>query len=450
MCAKRKASAIKLVDFAKSFYTDLEMDGMLYAVFIRSPVNSGIIKSITHPKLPSGYKLITALDIPGSKVVKILDCEIPIFAETNILYKGEPLGMIVGPNQVVLQELLGEIVIKFVTEDSVCEKKIENTTIKEDDFVESNISEDILEKEKSEILTNDEIVNNINVEDKIEVEENDIEKSIQKDVSEKILFHRSVSFGGDVEQIFSESEIQIEGNYSSVVSSCYNGEPIGALASYKQNVLSIYSPVTWFSQARRTISAVTGIELQQIEIKKTLSAGDNSQKVWYSTILLAQLALATMLCGKPVKIFFSNEEQMSYFARSMPVAVNNRTSINSDGSISSMIISIAVDTGSYNPFVKEIIDRLVIASTGCYFPANCKIEAYAVSSRAAPVSVNLQRIDSPVFFAIENHIQQICHKIGFLPDEFRLKNSIFTKNFPFKININGIDKVFQSVLKLID
>lgn len=433
MCARRKSTAKQLVDFATSFYTDLEMDGMLHAVFIRSPVSHGCIKSVTHPQLPDGYFLITARDIPGLKNVSVLKTKVPVFVNGTVSYQGEPLGMLVGPDKARLEQLLNQVVIRFKQLEP-----LKNQTpplaeeVNKDDS--SKVAPQVLESETTE--TEDDGVQTM--------DSNDVFQS------DDILARKIVCSGEDAELILAEADMPVEGNYSSVISPVSCGEAVGGLAVYKQNMLTLYSPVKWFSQVRKTISDVLDIDAQQVVIKKTLSAGNDSSNVWYSVVVMAQLALAAKVCGKPVKLVFSHDEQRLFVERGMQVAVNHRTAVSPDGRILALAVSIVLDAGFYNPFVNEIIDRLVITAAGIYRPAVYKIEAYVVRSSSAPVPVNLPRVDSQVFFAVESQLQRLSERTGLLPNEIRLRNFNVDVPAPFEFKLDCMEQVFDAAIHMSD
>ncbi|MBO7638091.1 MAG: hypothetical protein J6S91_03855, partial [Treponema sp.] len=112
--AKEKAvKKISRLSFQKGFYSDLEFRDMLYAVIVRSPAKSGIISSISHGDLPEGYYLFTAKDVPGINLIDTPQGKVPVFSEGNISYLGEPLGILVGPDEKTVNELYGEIQFTF-------------------------------------------------------------------------------------------------------------------------------------------------------------------------------------------------------------------------------------------------------------------------------------------------------------------------------------------------
>lgn len=436
MCAKRKTGQKKLVDYSKSFYSDLELPSMYHGLLIRSPLPCGSVKSITHPCLPDGYTIITARDIPGEKYVTILKTKIPIFAHKEVTYLGEPIGMIVGPDINLLNKLQKEIIIRFKKTGN--EKKIEElSNLPETEATDSQVNlEDKekpdLKKESTEIATN-------------LAEENKSQEDFFLD-SNEILAQRTIFSEDDPEMVYAESDTQIEGNYSAGMNIPVCSETVGGIAHYNHGMMTLYSNVYWFSQLRKSVSDVIGIDATQIEFIKTLSVGGRTNNIWYSVIVLVQLALAAFICGKPVKLVFSREEQKNFIDKNMPVVINHRTAISPQGKIQTMIISIAVDGGKYNPFIQEIVDRVVVTARGIYNSPTYKISAYVVSSATSPYQVNFQWLDSQVAFALENQIQRICKKIGFLPEEFRRINCFPSPISPFRLDLSNYDKLIENAL----
>ena len=68
----------------KDFYSDLKMDGMIFAKIIRSPKKSGTLKSIKAKDLPEGYFLVTAKNFPGKNSIETLGTTCEIFCSEKI------------------------------------------------------------------------------------------------------------------------------------------------------------------------------------------------------------------------------------------------------------------------------------------------------------------------------------------------------------------------------
>ena len=116
-----------LTKVVNKYYTDITLPDILYGVIIRSPIDSGTIRSITHPDLPENYSIITARDIVGINKIVTNNIESPILAYEKVSYIGEPIGILVGEDKIKLYELLDKIEIKY-TEAQESAQVIANQT----------------------------------------------------------------------------------------------------------------------------------------------------------------------------------------------------------------------------------------------------------------------------------------------------------------------------------
>ncbi len=452
MCAKKKNTGRSLLDFARSFYTDLEIDGMLHAVLVRSPISTGSIKSITHPAMPDGYFLFTAKDVPGSNIVRTLDTDSPVFADSEISYKGEPIGILAGPDASRLPLILEQLEIRFGQSAAPSEALAapSETLAAPSETLAAPVPEPAV---AAELAGDADVPADSPADESSGIgEQSDAESPVPDPFGGNAILAQRIVTGGaeDAELVFAESDTRIEGCYSAGIQPFVCTEPIGGIASYDGGMLTVYTPALWFSHLRQTVSDALGLGRERIVIKKTLTSGSGTNSIWYNAILMAQIAVASVLTGKPVKLVFSRSEQSEFIERVVPVAVNHRTAVSPDGVIESLIVSVAIDAGAYNPFISEILDRLVISAAGLYNPASFKIEAYAVRSRTSPASIYLPRADSQVFFAIETHLQQIARKIGMHPNELRLLNIKRPPVLPFRFNAEQTDAVFAAAARESD
>ena len=97
----------------EQFVSDLQFEGQQYAVILRSPVQSGIISAIKLPDLPEGYTFYTAAEIPGQKMLAVFESEVPLFAEEEVSYQGQAIGILAGEDMPVLENLRNNISIEI-------------------------------------------------------------------------------------------------------------------------------------------------------------------------------------------------------------------------------------------------------------------------------------------------------------------------------------------------
>lgn len=439
MCASKteqKQKDRKLFLFSDEFYSDLGSHDMLYAIIIRSPYAYGKIQSICFDKkveLPENYSLITAKDIPGNKYITTFEFQTPVFCEGEIQYKGEPLGLLTGPDKKVLNELVKKIVITLDKEDfnkseQDFERKITTLSVSPYDGKALKQRGEAL-RQSLKILNND---------------------------SRSIIAKKDVS-AGDVDSVFKSPAPEmtiIDGTWENSISFHDHKETEGCYCFIKSGKLFIYSPCQWISHLKKSVCSTTGLKPENVRITRTNLTTRNTNSLWMNGLFSSMASIAAVLTKKPVMLCLSREEQAAFIENSTAVTIRHKTAIDKDGFIKAMDIGIEVDTGSFNPCSKEVLDRFVISASGIYKTENLRIKSKIYSSKNPPSSINFSTIDSQVFFAIENQIQKICEKTSFSPLELKLKNLRPSKAkntiVPFYFDLGRVEDSLNAVCRKSD
>jgi len=95
----------------------LQFPGMLYASTIRSSAARAKSVHLSHDPLPAGYLCITPADIAAEGCSLLLSDGISLFAHADVSYKGEPIGLIVGPDAAICDELAQSATAEYEEED---------------------------------------------------------------------------------------------------------------------------------------------------------------------------------------------------------------------------------------------------------------------------------------------------------------------------------------------
>lgn len=446
----KKIKKFSSVSFEEKFYSDLELKDMIHAKLIRC-MDTGRIVRISYPDLPEGYFWFTARDIPGQHFIGNYLGRVPIFCEGEILYPGEPVGILAGPDENLLEELSQDIKIICTEETLAASLNLENAEKENEGESQEDplsiIQEIELKKENSQTKNQSE-----ENEDSGEQDEGLLE------IFSEVLAERKVQSGpcfekegGGLEKVFESCAHVIEHEWSYEMSPPEYGEPNGALCSWDGKNISVYAPTQWISNLRQTLSASLAIDAENIIIKKTKSFNRGSNSVWYNSIIVCQVAVAAYKIGKPVKLVLSRQEQELYMDKMRSVKIRHKTGCAKDGKIAAMKIDIDFDAGAHNPFAQEIMDRLVIASCGCYNPLNVSITAHANSSSYTPSSMDLRLVDSASFFAVENQMNLLCEECGISPLEIRMINfldkDIKSKSLPFSFKLKNYFSENETFIK---
>ena len=444
------------------YYTDCTKPDMLYGALVRGPVSSGTIVGISVPALPEGYAFFTARDIPGKNAMRTLTSETPVFCTERVSYFGEPVGIIVGPDEETVYELTSKIEIAF---DSATVESALRSVAK--GYALPAVT---LPKEKSESKKLLKIAHAMHIDDPADTSvplakenadalEKENEALAEHTVkAREVVAERTVKTGcflseDKAKALFKNADYTVSGTWVQNTVQPSWPETNGAFCFMENGTLTVFAPTQWPLYLKSALSASLKIAEDRIVIKGTNTSGHDANGMWRNATLVIQASLAAYLTGKPVKLSLSREEHKTFMKPGVAASITCESAVSKEGDISATKISIEADVGYCNPFAQEIVDRLVIASCGVYDIPNISISAKALTSPSSPTSVFADIIDAQAFFAIENHIQQIAERLNMLPPELRIKNmrsSSKERAMPFTFRTGKADGAIANAVKMSD
>ena len=421
---------------AAGFYSDYEKEGILYAALIRSPAPTGKIKSVSIPDLPENYYMFTSKDLPGVKEISANKSSTKIFGYGNVSYSGEPLGIVFGPDEEKVYKLLDTANTTFDVEN--LESALHNVINQQE---ETENFKEFLEQ-INEMPSLNEVI------DKSHTEENPNIVVASRQV--KYGLYESLSLAQADTKLFENAAFTSTNTWKEKLLTPKWQETEGAYAYTEGNKIHVYVPTRWTAFTQKSVAQVLDIDEEQVFIHKTKSAGIYPSGLVRTTQLAVQIAAASWLSKKPVKLVLSQYEQENYMVPGVVTEITYRTALDKEGHFKALKIIIDIDIGSSNPFAQEITDRIALAATSYYKPENLYINAKAHTSKNPPTSISMQIIESQAFFAIENEIQKISNQSKIFPDELRLINAQASKAFPFDIPTGDVEAVIQNALRESD
>jgi CO/xanthine dehydrogenase Mo-binding subunit len=356
------------------FVTDLSVAGMLHAITIRSPVACGILKKINCPELSGTYRLITAENIPGKN--SLSDFSVPILADRKLSYIGQPVAILAGREESVLEDLASKIEILAEEEKPLFSCKAFNP---EDEIV------------------NREIVS------------------------------------GDPHKALEEGGLILSGTYTTEIQEHWYSEPHGAVAapmglSKKEiTAMTIYTATQWPYHVKSSVSGLLGWDPQRVTVAPTLMTPHLDGKIWYPSLISCHAALAAWITGGPVKIMLKREEDFIYSPKRNRAEIEMCSAVEEKGSIRSSIVQVQLDLGAHAVFENEIMDHTCLGSLG-----NCIHNAFEIESSGVLTNIPPQGPFAGFglaqgFFAAERHFSHIADTLGQDPAEWR-KNNCVKKN----------------------
>lgn len=382
---------------AGSFYSDLEFPDQYYGVLIRSTVQRGRLVDIRPPQMPDGYHLYTAVDVPGENRISAMGTVVPVFTPFEILYYGEPLGILVGPDLQTVTDLVSEVLI---------------------------------ETEALEPWTFGERFSSAQVVGKRVIESGDPDGPL----SNPDLTHETLCELGPQDH--------------------YYTEPLGAAVNIANGALEIHSPTQWPFHVRDSVSAVLDLDPSDIVVHQTNPGAHLDGKIWFPSLIACQAALAAVLCKHPVRVCFSRQEDFLFSPKSVPVTVRYATVAGEDGSIEALSVRILINAGAYSPLIDEVIDRVTLAALGFYRVKNWRIETWGLRTNMPPMGVLSGWGESLALFALENHLASVIRSGNHSPMEWKLFHVLGTKdesmrNFGFPV-ADSITELFSQICTMSD
>lgn len=472
--AKKKNSRSSYL--SKNYFIDCEKEDMLYAALVRSPEAGGKITNINFSDLPEGYFFFSARDIPGINSISTMGIKTRVFCNEKVHYKGQPVGLVAGPDLWEVRRIAENIQITF-----------DITTIKSQELVEvaqqlnhsEQLENSFPEQAQTELAKDSAIadfVDMVNVLPSLDAmpkpdskssytEPEQIEDAVENinpgKHTERILAERTTTAGffsytEDPQIIDDEFKL-----YPFDISSSWSmdevcpdwAEPNGVFCFKDGQKLNVMTTTQWSSYLSKNLSQVLNLEEEKIVIQKTLSQTENTSGIWRNTTLAAQTALAALITEKPVKMVLTKEEQQTFMHPGLDTQINIRSAVDADGTIKAMIVNIDCDAGYSNPFAQEIADRMAVAACSFYNPPNIIIKVRVHSSDNPPTSIYSELIDSQAFYAMENHMQLISSTVNILPEELRMTNICLNEKeykSPFKFKFNRPADTIHAIVQQSD
>jgi len=342
------------------FTDDFVLPGMLYAQTVRSTIAKGKIKEIKLPELPEGYYWISAKDIPGENVVNIIFSDWPIFADKEVNYVGEAIGLFVGENKEVLHKLCQQISVIYEEEKPVY------------DLVNSYIHKEFKKGDFSKA-----------------------EKNAVKTIKETYET-------GYQEQAYIEPQGIL----------CYIDE---------DDRFYLTGSMQCPFYIRKAVARALGIAPEKVRVKQPAVGGAFGGKEHYPSLTGSQLAVAVNKIHRPVKMCFERFEDMAYTTKRHPSVSTYEAFIGKNNEILGLRIRVKLNGGAYKGCSGVVLSRALIASCNAYIFENLDVAGDVYCTNTVPTAA-FRGFGAPqTIFAMEMFIHHIAKELGVDPLQLRMK-----------------------------
>lgn len=338
----------------KSLYiADYPSEGVLVGKLLHSKVARAKILGVEVPELPEGYFYVDASDVPGDNNVNIVLDDTPVFCRETVEYIGEPIAMLVGPDEAVVEKLRDACVVNYEE------------------------LEPVLDLRKADHAFFD--------------------------------YH----FGhGDVDKAFAEADKIYDEEFTTGYQEQAYLETQGMMAIPEESGrMFVHGSAQCAYYVHGAVARVLGCGPDGVHIRQDVTGGGFGGKEAFPSILACQVAVAAHKCGKPVRCVFDRREDMEYTSKRHPSLNHYRVAVK-DGKVTAMDIDVIFNAGAYSTLSAVVLQRGIIASPGIYDVPNVKVHGCALKTNTSPCGAYRGFGAPQTFFSVEMIMDHIARDLG--------------------------------------
>ncbi|HYT73259.1 MAG TPA: xanthine dehydrogenase family protein molybdopterin-binding subunit [Vicinamibacterales bacterium] len=362
------------------YVDDVTPAGTLHGVTVRSPVARGRIKAIHFdPSIPwDEYTVVTAADIPGANVVKLIADDQPYLASSMVNHPEEPVVLIAHRDRARADAARRHITIEIEPLPAV--------------------------------LTIDESLSGHQI---IWGADN--------------VFKRYSVVKGDVDAAFAGATLVVEGEYETGAQEQLYIEPNGMLAvADPKHGVTVWGSMQCPYYIHNALAGLFNLSLDKIRVVQMETGGGFGGKEEYPSVIAGHAALLAWKSGRPVKMIYGRTEDMASTTKRHPSRTRHRTAVSRDGRLLAMDIDFTIDGGAYCTLSPVVLSRGTIHAAGPYACPNVRVNGRAVATNVPPHGA-FRGFGAPQsLFALERHMDKVAAAAGLTPEEFRRRNFIKT------------------------
>jgi CO/xanthine dehydrogenase Mo-binding subunit len=360
------------------YVDDVTPAGVLHGVTVRSPVARGRIRGIVFdPAIPwDEFVVVTADDIPGTNVVKLIKDDQPYLAYGVVNHAEEPVVLIAHHDRARADEARRHVTIEIDPLPAVF-----------------TMSEAL---SKRDVIWGDDNV-----------------------------FTRYTVSKGNVEAAFANAARTIEGEYETGAQEQLYIEPNGMLAvAGPGHGVTVWGSMQCPYYIHTALAGLFDLPPDRIRVVQMETGGGFGGKEEYPSMIAGHAALLAWKAGRPVKMIYGRAEDMASTTKRHPSRTRHRTAIDRDGRLLAMDIDFTIDGGAYCTLSPVVLSRGTIHAAGPYACPNVRVQARAVATNVPPHGA-FRGFGAPQsLFALERHMDKVAAAAGLSPDEFRRRNFI--------------------------
>lgn len=370
---------------------DINFSSMLYGAVLRSPIAHAKLLSIETTeawKVPGVEAVVTGKDFPFIFGTMIKDQ--PFLAIDRVRYIGEPIVAVAADSEAAAQEAVKKIIVKYQELPAVFDTR---EAIKKEAVI---IHEDMASYFGTQFFN---AVPGTNI------------------CTVKHYTH------GDIDRGFKASDEIFEDDFYIHAVAHTPMETHVAIAQFneKDGGLTVWTPTDGPYRRAKEIGDSLNIPLNKIRIISAYSGGGFGGKGNLVAETTA-VALAKFTNGKPVKMVFSREEELTASQARISAHIKLTTGIKKDGTLVARKAKLLWDNGAYSSKAPDVAARGALTIFGPYRIPHLELHSSLVYTNNQISGAYRGYGTTQVTMACESQMDIMAEKLGLSPLDIRLKN----------------------------
>ena len=358
-----------------AFSSDLHADQMLWAHILRSPHPRALIRSIDiGPALaiPGVAAVLTADDVPGSRLFGSERADQPVLADGVVRFHGEPVAAVAADHPAVARRAAEAVLVSYEPQQPLLDP-------------EAAIEADPIHQDGN------------------------------------VFGHVTISHG----DTSAAAPIVVADYYEvGMQDQAFMGPESGLAIPADDGGVDLYLSTQYLHGDRDQMAACLGLPAEKVRLVLAGVGGAFGAREDISMqVHLCMLALRT---GRPVKIVFSREESFLGHVHRHPARMWFSHHATAEGLLVKVEARLVFDGGAYASTSGLVLGNAASFAAGPYSVPNARVEGWAVRTNNPPCGAMRGFGAVQVCFGYESQMDRLAARLSLSPVEVRLRNSMQT------------------------
>jgi xanthine dehydrogenase D subunit len=363
-------------DFA--FGNDMWIDGMLFGRTLRSPHPYARIVSVDISAalaMPGVHAVVTADDVPGSKLYGLERQDQPVFASEVVRFHGEAIAAVAADHPETARRACAAINVSYEVYEPLVDPEVAITAA-----------------------------------------------PIHPDGN--IFRHMFIRHGRPDEPL-ADGVVSVEGTYEvGMQDQAFLGPECALGIPSDDGGIELFVSTQWIHADRDQTAACLGLAPEKVRMTMAGVGGAFGGREDIS--LQIHAALLTLHTGRPVKLQYSREESFFGHVHRHPARMWYRHSARADGTLVKVEARIVMDGGAYASTSSAVLSNASSFAHGPYRVEKALIEGYSVRTNNPSCGAMRGFGAVQTCFAHEAQMDKLAAALAVDPIELRLKNALVT------------------------